>query len=340
MKMTNRDRRSWRLVVWLILGATVVSAYYGYRAAEETAARGITAGIASSLLIATPIILLEIWGHRIAVVRRLRRLPLMVYFGIRVAFYVVVIIVGLFLARSLFAGPFEFDDIFRGSFTFSVAMAVLANIAIEVGYLLGFRNLGNLLSGRYDRPRRERRVFLLIDLKNSTGVAEQLGPIRFHELLNDFFRAVADAALETSAEIHKYVGDEAILTWSAERASIDSDVLTCPFLVRDFMAAEHEHYRQAYGKAPDFRAALHCGEIVAGQIGDVRREIAFVGDTLNVAARLLDAAKTTGHDVLVSIDLLKQVALPADLKALPLPTLTVRGREAPLEISALQRLAA
>jgi len=177
-------------------------------------------------------------------------------------------------------------------------------------------------------------------MKNSTGVAERLGPIKFHELLNDFFRDVADAALETSAEIHKYVGDEAILTWPAGRTSIDSDVLTCAFLVRDFIAADREHYRQTYGMAPDFRAALHCGEIVAGQIGDVRREIAYVGDTLNVAARLLDAAKTTTHDVLVSVDLLKQAKLPPDLTALPLPTLTVRGREAPLEISALQRLAA
>ena len=34
-----------------------------------------------------------------------------------------------------------------------------------------------------------------------------------------------------------------------------------------------------------------AGEIVAGEIGDVRREIAYVGDTLNVATRLLDAAK-------------------------------------------------
>ena len=62
---------------------------------------------------------------------------------------------------------------------------------------------------------------------------------------------------------------------------------------------------------PAFRAALHCGEIVAGEIGDVRREIAYVGDTLNVAARLLDAAKTLGHDVLVSADLLERATLAA-----------------------------
>ena len=88
---------------------------------------------------------------------------------------------------------------------------------------------------------------------------------------------------------------------------------------------------------PEFRAALHCGEIVAGEIGDVRREIAYVGDTLNVAARLLDAAKELGHDILVSEDLLTRTTLPKELKAEKLPTLTIRGRVAPLGIAALER---
>jgi class 3 adenylate cyclase len=71
----------------------------------------------------------------------------------------------------------------------------------------------------------------------------------------------------------------------------------------------------------------------------LRREIAYVGDTLNVAARLLDAAKELGRDVLVSTDLLDHAALPPELKAEKLPTLTVRGRAAPLGIAALERLA-
>ena len=80
-----------------------------------------------------------------------------------------------------------------------------------MGSLLGFRMVGRLATGRYVRPRRELRAVLLIDMKNSTGVAERLGAVRFPELLNDFFRDVADAALECGAEVHKYVGDEVSL---------------------------------------------------------------------------------------------------------------------------------
>ena len=149
---------------------------------------------------------------------------------------------------------------------------------------------------------------------------------------------MSDAALESRAEIHKYVGDEAILTWTAEKALADGDCLACPFIARDFIAGNGERYRRRFGVVPEFRAALHCGEIVAGEIGDLRREIAYVGDTLNVAVRLLEAAKARGRDILVSADLLKSMALPADLRAEPLPTLDVRGRKAPLEIFALSRV--
>ena len=340
MKLSNRDRRGWRVFLWLSLGSAVISAYYGFRVGEieGTPITGLATGIASSLAIATPIMLFEMWGQRTGIVRRLRRLPLALYFAIRVLFYVVIIVVGPAVARVLVGSlPFAFDDVFEGSFAFAVAMVVLTNIAIEMGHLLGFSTLRNLLTGRYVRPRREDRVFLLIDMKNSTGVAERLGPIRFHELLNAFFDDISDAALECEAEIHKYVGDEAILTWPADRAGRDGDVLACPFVARDLIAAGASRYRRQFGVEPEFRAALHCGEIVAGQIGDVRREIAYVGDTLNVAARLLDAAKELGRDVLVSADLLGRAILPPGVVAETLPMLDVRGREAPLGVAALSR---
>ena len=92
--------------------------------------------------------------------------------------------------------------------------------------------------------------------------------------------------------------------------SADGECLRCPFVARAFIERRRKTYKARYHEVPSFRAAIHYGEIVAGEIGDVRREIAYVGDTLNVAARLLDAAKELGHDVLVSDELLAQGPLP------------------------------
>ena len=65
----------------------MVSAFYGARGGEEPL-RGMATGIASSLFIATPILLLEVNGRRLPLVRRLQRLPLVLYFAVRVVFYI------------------------------------------------------------------------------------------------------------------------------------------------------------------------------------------------------------------------------------------------------------
>jgi adenylate cyclase len=343
MTLSRRDRRDWRIFLWVILASAVISAYFGYAVTPAGSSRLLSAlqGVVTSLLIAPPIVLVQLMGQRVGFLRRLRRLPLALYFALKLLFYVVVIIGGLLVGRLVSPTlPVALDEVFRNSIAFAIAMTVFGSLVSDMGGLLGFGTLKNLVTGRYVQPRREQRAFLLIDMKDSTGLAERLGPVRFHQLLNEFFRDVSDAAIECEAEIHKYVGDEVILTWPGEDALSDSECLACPFVASDHIAANAGRYRRRFGVVPEFRAALHCGEIVAGEIGDVRREIAYIGDTLNVAARLLDAAKTIGRDVLVSTDLLERAPLPAGLCAEPLPTLTVRGRVAPLGISALRRVGA
>jgi adenylate cyclase len=338
MQLSRRSHREWRIILWVSLASAIVSAWFGVRIApaDQGPLLGMAQGLLSSLLIATPIVLVQAKGDRVA--RRLRRLPLAAFFAVKVVFYSIVIVGGLMLVRYLFARDgAPFDEQFRHALVFAVTMSVVGNLFFDMGSLLGFGTLTNIFIGRYAKPRREQRAFLLIDMKDSTGLAERLGPLRFHELLNDFFRDISDAALECSVEIHKYVGDEVILTWSGKAALGDGERLSCPFVAQGLIESNRQRYLGRYGAVPALRAASHFGEIVTGEIGDVRREIAYVGDTLNVAARLLEAAKELGRDVLASTDILEHAALPPELKAEKLPTLAVRGRAAPLGIAALER---
>lgn len=337
MTLSSRSRHEWRLFIGLSIGSALISAAFGYmQNREDTPLHSALVGIVASLAIATPILLLEIKGQR-TLLRRLRRLPLLAYLGLKIVFYIAMILNGLLLVRTLhIATPDAFEESFQASLAFSIAMAVSANIVFEIGGLLGYGTMKNLILGRYVHPRREQRAFLLIDMKDSTGMAERLGAIAFHALLNDFFREVSDAALECGATIHKYVGDEAILTWPADDALARGEALRCPFVAHALIESHRDDYLKRYGTVPGFRAALHYGEIVAGEIGDWRHELAYVGDTLNVAARLLDAAKELGRDVLASDDMLAQSSLPSGLRAEKLPTLAMRGRSAPLGIAVLE----
>src|SRR5262249_48301139 len=76
--------------------------------------------------------------------------------------------------------------------------------------LLGQNVLLSFISGRYYRPRLEERVLLFIDMEGSTGLAERLGPLAFHRLLNRFVTDLTDPIVAARGEIYSYVGDELI----------------------------------------------------------------------------------------------------------------------------------
>src|SRR5947208_1034140 len=202
MRSSHRARREWRIFLWVSLASAILSAAFGNAVAPTGTpiARAGLVGVITSLIVATPILMVELKRYRFGFLRRLRRLPLAAFFGIKVAFYLVVIVGGLMLARvvtqPLTGDPLDINAVFRTSIVFSIVMSITANFVFEMGGLLGYGTLKNLLTGRYVHPRLEKRAFLLIDMKDSTGMAERLGPLRFLELLNDFFRDIVDAALE------------------------------------------------------------------------------------------------------------------------------------------------
>ncbi|MGH2604158.1 MAG: adenylate/guanylate cyclase domain-containing protein, partial [Dehalococcoidia bacterium] len=282
---------------------------------------------------------IELAGRRWRLLRAVRHWPFYAVFLFKIALYLVLIVAATQITRLLMypldQQPIAFDRTFFQVLTFAGIMSLLVNAVIEVGRLLGFGVLADLLTGRYHRPRREERVFLLIDMKSSTAAAERLDDLAYHGLLNAFFRDVTDAALDHGAGIHKYVGDEAILTWRAEDALEQARCVLCAFAVRRRIISKTRDYQERFGVVPEYRAALHVGTVVAGEMGDLKREIAFVGDTLNTAARLLAAARELGRDTVASTTLLDRLVLPEGLSGEAMAPVTLRGKERAVPFAAL-----
>lgn len=337
----NRRRAEWRMIWNIAAVAAVVSFAFGWIISEdlETPWVGGLQGVVNSLLVSVPVIWLELAGRRWSVVRRIRAWPFWAYFLAKVALYVATIVAATQLTRLLFlpVNPqsFDLDQRFFKILLFAGSMALIGNVAVEIGRLVGFRELRRLLTGRYIRPRQERRVFLMVDMRASTAAAERLGDLRFHQLLNMFFSDIADAAYDHGAEIHKYVGDEAILTWPEDAALRGAGCALCPFGIARRIERASDEYRRRFGFVPSFRAALHVGDIVAGEMGAMKREIAFTGDTLNTTARLMDVARATDRDVVVSGELAERLHLPAGLTTQSLPAAHLRGKEKPMAVAAL-----
>ena len=84
---------------------------------------------------------------------------------------------------------------------------------LQMRRVIGGRTLNALLLGRYHRPVREERIFLLVDIKGSTALAERLGDERAHAFITSTFFDIDQPILEHGGEVYSYVGDGLIASW-------------------------------------------------------------------------------------------------------------------------------
>ena len=323
------------LVVRIAAISALVGALYGY------AAGSVLRGALTGFLIAASIAGFEVFIVSRPVGAGLRRLGFVPLIAAKTAIYLVLImaaqVAAAFAVPSGYAGV-RLDADLAAATLFSLAIAAAMTFVIQVDRMLGQGELARFVRGRYHHPRVEERIFLLLDLVGSTGIAERLGGERFLALLNDAYDDVAGAILEQRGEIHKYVGDEMIVTWTPARGLAGARCLRCVFAIEDALARRATYYRQHYGMMPSFRYVLHLGTVVSGELGSLKQEIAYIGDAINVAARLVDAGRSLDRPRLASQALLDRLTLPAAFRATPLEPLALRGRQAPLAVAALDRV--
>ncbi len=205
------------------------------------------------------------------------------------------------------------------------ALSVVIGAIFELTRLVGSRILLNFIIGRYRRPTREQRVLLFLDIVGSTSLAESMGELRMYQLLTQFFYDIDGAILAHGGEVHAYVGDEVIVTWRLAAKGSER------------IAEKADSYRREFGLVPNFRAGVHAGPVVISECGDSRRQIAYFGDTMNVAARLQEHCKHVGRALLVSADLLRLVRPSGDLVVEALGPTQLRGRAATVEVFAVER---
>src|SRR5271155_3009729 len=203
--------------------------------------------------------------------------------------------------------------------------------------LLGQNVLLNFITGRYHQPRVEERVFLFIDMEGSTGFAERLGALAFHRLLNRFVIDLTGPIVAERGEIHRYIGDELIATWTLADGITNARCVAACFAAMEQLAHLAPAYQREFGAAVNLRAGLHCGPVVTGEMGSVKKEIVFLGDTVNTAARIEEFCRQTGDRVLASATLVNLFELPSGIVKRPLGDLRLRGKESDVVLYALEK---
>ena len=314
-----------RIVGGFLAGALYAGARYG---------SPVSGGVAGALCAAS-FISLERFVLRRNAGGLIRPLPFLAYFALRSILYVGVIVFVIAVVSEAAGGGFA------GVRAFDLIAALVSAVGVilffSVNDLLGPGVLFAFAAGRYHNPRIEERALLFIDMRASTAIAERLGELRYLSLLNRFIADVSFAVGEAGGGIHKYVGDEVIAAWRLKPGANDPACVRAVFAALDRIAAQGPAYMRAFGVVPDFRAGLHCGPVAVGELGSLRKEIALIGDTMNTAARILEACRATDNRVLASANLVERLsALPPGVTRRRLGELPIRGKERPLELDVLE----
>src|SRR3984957_6288622 len=326
----------WATALAAALGAAYSEMHVLQRGGHALAVYGLARGGVTGAVIAGVLTSFDAFVLRGPLGAPLRRAPFTAHVAIRTGIYLIVILPALRLGEWVFPSPGE-RGIESVDVLFSLAAAFVFAFIQDVNSLLGQNVLINFITGRYYGPRLESRVFLLIDMVGSTGFAERLGPLAFHRLVNRFIDDLTQPIVAARGEIHRYVGDELIATWNLDEGTADGRCITACFAAIDQLARRADTYRRDFGEAVAVRAGLHCGPVVTGEMGSVKREIVFLGDTVNTAARIQELCRETGDRVLASADLIDRLKLPRGIAKCSLGDLRLRGKGADLALYALTK---
>ncbi len=215
---------------------------------------------------------------------------------------------------------------------YTLVIYSLLVLFLQINRLMGEGTLWKFIQGKYHKPREEERIFMFLDMRSSTTIAEKLGHERFYALLNELFHEISQPVLQTKAEIYQYVGDEVVLTWEVEQGLKDSNCLNAFFLFQENLLRNSENYLKDFGVKPEFKAGLHFGKVISAQIGDLKREIVYNGDVLNTAARIQNECNKFERSFLVSGILMHQLEQKKGFRWERMDTVILRGKEKEVDI--------
>ncbi len=176
---------------------------------------------------------------------------------------------------------------------------IISNSFKEMHKKIGVSNFFNWFFGSLNKPREEEKIFMFIDMKSSTTIAENIKHVKFSRLVQDVFNDMS-VLYNYGGEIYNYLGDGAVVTWDKKRGVRNFNCLKAFFAFSRVIKRRSRYYRRRYGVVPEFKAGLHLGDVMVLQVGTIRRDISYNGDTINTAARIESKCNEFKQDLLIS----------------------------------------
>ncbi len=187
---------------------------------------------------------------------------------------------------------------------------------------------------KYLRPKDEERIFMFLDLKASTAIAEKIGHRRYFEFISDFIADTTTPILNNHGEIYQYVGDQIVISWRMDKGQFDPHCIKCFFDIKNQIEQISVKYQVKFDVVPAFKAGLHSGDVTVGEVGVIKKDLVFSGDVLNTAARIQSKCNEYHAELLISSELAGKLTTKAyEMKRIG--KIRLKGKQALVELNSV-----
>ena len=332
--MNARLEKKLRLLAVIVTASMIGAAIYSF-----ATTRDIAVGLLYGLLISAPLAGISLFVLEGPMRVWLGGLSFTATLMVRSAIYATIIVPILFFQLGSVIAGFARDPSNKSlwiDIAYSVACVVLVNLVLGITNIIGPRAFLNFILGRYHTPIEEKRFVLFVDIAGSTGLAERLGGVAIHRLLDRTFRLLTLSVIDYRGEVLNYVGDEVIVTWPERSGAIGCRPLRCFMAMRDELSRATGQLEREFGVAPRIRGSLHFGPVIVGEIGDLKRAIVFNGDVMNTAARLEELSRNVDGGFLASRAAMQRFDSAPPFAVRELGRLAIRGRADGIDVVGIE----
>jgi adenylate cyclase len=147
---------------------------------------------------------------------------------------------------------------------------------------------------------------LFSDIVDFTALSEKMKPQEINIFLNRYFSKMTDIVFENDGTLDKYIGDGLLAVFGAPFGKKDDAARAVRTALK--MREEVSKMNSSPDKTFDIniRIGINTGQVTAGNIGSEKRmEYTVLGDTVNVASRLEEAAQL--DQILIGPETYRQV---------------------------------
>lgn len=336
LKITTRKKMDSLTIFLGSFFSGIFSVFISYSILGISYDNGLYAALLTGYLIGFFVFSFETKFMRSRLSLFLRRSRFWVFLSIKFTLYLIAILFSINLSNYIFFGDEFVMAIFTHGYISAVIAALISSFLVNLYFtivpLIGTQTLLNILKGTYHHPKEEMRIFMFLDLTSSTTIAEEISNIEFHRLLNRFFYDFSESVIETRGEIYKYVGDEIIIAWKNRSPKENLRALMTYFQIYKKIEEQKNRYMESFGIIPRFRAGFHYGKVITGEMGDLKKEIVYLGDTVNTSARIQGECKYNNKNLIISEDFYNIIEKPNYLKFDDMGMITLRGKKTPIRL--------